>query len=312
MIKIKASNIYVVTYHYVRPIKNSNFPNLKGLELKKFEKQVEYFIKNFNILSQDDLVSILGEKKIPTKPSVILTFDDGYKDHFKYVFPYLKKKNISGIFYPPCKAIENKIMLDVNKLHFILEKEQDRKKILKQIDLILNKKFGKSIKSIKISKIKLFDRHDDKETELIKKILQFYLPERIRTKIIDDLFKKILNINISDFSKKLYMNIKEMKEMNSNNMNFGSHGDNHYWWGHLSLAEQKKEINNSLSFFKRNNFETKKISVCYPYGSYNKETLKLLKKKKINFALTTNVGSLNKLNIKEKYTIPRYDTNDFL
>ena len=72
-------------YHYVREIKNSNYPNLKGLEFNQFKKQIDYFKKNFNILNNDDFSDILVNKKIPNKKSILLTFDDGYKDHYNYV-----------------------------------------------------------------------------------------------------------------------------------------------------------------------------------------------------------------------------------
>ena len=94
-------------YHYVREIKNSKYPNLKGLEFKEFKKQINYFCNNFNVLSSEDFVEIVNNKKIPRKPSIFLTFDDGYMDHYKYVIPYLVKKKISASFYPPINAIEN-------------------------------------------------------------------------------------------------------------------------------------------------------------------------------------------------------------
>ena len=58
----------------------------------------------------------------------MLTFDDGFIDHYKYVFPHLLEKKIKACFYPPIQVIKNKTVLDVNKIHFILEKEQNRKK----------------------------------------------------------------------------------------------------------------------------------------------------------------------------------------
>ena len=39
-------SINIVMYHYVRPIKGSNHPNIKGLELENFKKQINYFLKN--------------------------------------------------------------------------------------------------------------------------------------------------------------------------------------------------------------------------------------------------------------------------
>lgn len=91
-------------YHYVREIKKSKFPNLKGLEFKDFKRQINFFSNNFNILSNNDFVEILKSKKIPKKKSILLTFDDGYIDHWKFVFPYLKKKKNFRMFLPTYRS----------------------------------------------------------------------------------------------------------------------------------------------------------------------------------------------------------------
>tara|TARA_B100000315_G_scaffold236461_1_gene252230 strand:+ start:605 stop:1552 length:948 start_codon:yes stop_codon:yes gene_type:complete len=313
MVKVKTKNstISVVMYHYVREVKNSHYPNLKGLEFNNFKNQINFFDKNFNILSNNDFNEIISTKKIPLKPSVLLTFDDGYIDHYKYVFPFLKKKKIKANFYPPKKVIENKIVLDVNKTQFILEKEQNSKKILKEIDNLLIREGKKPISDNDKKKINLSSRFDDKETLLVKRLLQFYLPQKLREKITNLLFKKILNISLNDFSKSLYMNEKQIKEMYNENMSFGSHGDYHYWWEYLKKKDQEKEIKNSINFFKKINFDTNSLSVCFPYGSHNNETLKLLSKYNISYALTAKPGIINKKNLTNHFTYPRLDTNDF-
>ena len=120
---IKEKSIYIVMYHYVRRIKESSYKRLKGLEYDDFKKQIDYFTKKYNVLDIDSFLEIITSSNFPTKPSILLTFDDGYMDHYKYVFPYLSKKNIAGFFYPPVKSIQQYGVLDVNKIHFILEKE---------------------------------------------------------------------------------------------------------------------------------------------------------------------------------------------
>ena len=45
MFKINNSKIYIVMYHYIRNLKNSDYPNLKALELKKFIDQTNFFKK---------------------------------------------------------------------------------------------------------------------------------------------------------------------------------------------------------------------------------------------------------------------------
>ena len=308
---IKNHSISVIMYHYVREIKKSNFPNPKGLELNKFRKQINYFSKYFNILSYQDFIEIIQSKKIPKKPSVLLTFDDGYKDHYNYVYPFLLKKKIRGVFYPPVKVIENKIVLDVNKIHFILEKEQHRTKIINEIRKYLQKKkIEKYLKDIR--KIDLSSRFDDKETILIKRLLQYFLPEKIRNDLINHLFKKIVNENFKEFSKKLYMNKENILEMSSDKFSFGSHGTYHKWLEHCDEKKQEQEIKESVLFYRKNIPNEKNLSFCYPYGSYNNKTIKLLKKYNLRFSFTTKPEVISTKNIMKKFHFPRLDTNDFL
>ena len=305
-------SINIVMYHYVRPIKKSKYPNIKGLELENFKKQIKFFLNESNIISHSDLIEIIKSKKIPKKPSVMLTFDDGFIDHYEYVFPHLWEKKIQACFYPPIQVIKNKTVLDVNKIHFILEKEQDSKKILNEIDKLLIKRKKTSLNDLDLKKVKyLNDLYDDKNTTLIKRLLQFILPLDDRQYITNELFKKIVDESFENFSKKIYMNTNHVKEMYSNGMIFGSHGDNHVYWEFLEKEAQEKELLNSINFFKKLGFNTNNISVCYPYGSYNQLTLNILKKNNISFALSTHVGDINKNNVFEKYKLPRMDTNDF-
>ena len=91
-------SINIIMYHYVRPIKNSQYPKLKGLELNKFYSQIQYLKKRCNILSHNEIFEVLKSKKIPKKPSILLTFDDGYKDHYN-MFAILRKIKL-WVFLP--------------------------------------------------------------------------------------------------------------------------------------------------------------------------------------------------------------------
>ena len=312
MIKLKKQNIYIIMYHYVREIKKSNYPNLKGLEFSQFKKQIDDLKYKFNILNNNDIIEILETKKFPKKESVLLTFDDGYSDHYNYVFPYLSEKKISGNFYPPTKVLENNFILDVNKIQFVLEKEKNTKKLLNTILKYISDFMEKDINDLNINSINTESRYDDKETIIIKRLLQNHIPIKIRKKIINKIFKLIVTDNDKDFAKNLYMNKNNILEMYQNNMTIGSHGVQHFWWEKLNIKDQKKEISDSIKFFKKINAYDKNFSVCFPYGSYNKDTLKILKKNKVKYALSTKVDSLKKSNINKYYELPRYDTNDFL
>lgn len=312
-LNLKDYTANIVMYHYVRPIKKSKHPNIKGLELNEFHDQINFFKKKGNIISETDFFEIIKKNKIPKKPLILLTFDDGYKDHYNYVFPHLVKNKISGSFYAPQKVVENKHVLDVNKIHFILEKEPNSKKILKMINEILLRMYNYGLKDINLNKINTLDRFDSKETILVKRLLQYFLPLNIREKLIQELFKRVVKKNLNNFSKELYINKKNVKEMSNFGMNFGIHGDYHLWWEHISIKQIINEIEKPKFFFNKLTNKNDKISLCYPYGSYNNKIISYIKKRNdISFGLSTRVNYISNKNLKKDiFNYPRFDANDF-
>ena len=63
---------------------------IKSIRISSFKKQLEYLSKKYTFISYDDLLNLVN-KKTKFKNPCLLTFDDGYKDHIKYVLPLLKK-----------------------------------------------------------------------------------------------------------------------------------------------------------------------------------------------------------------------------
>ena len=72
----------VVMYHYVRPLNKTRFPLINGLDLDHFINQINFLFHNYNFVSMEDVISSFdGKITLPSKP-VLLTFDDGYIDHY--------------------------------------------------------------------------------------------------------------------------------------------------------------------------------------------------------------------------------------
>ena len=153
-------------YHFIHDksiIKNVRFNSLK---IKEFSKQISYLKKKTNIIGLDDLEDITISKKNLNKPSTLLTFDDGYKDHYDIVLPILVKKKIKGIFFPPTDIFEDKI-LDLNKIHCILGAQYNSEFIIKIITDYLSKKKISIEQLIKKFNINLNSRFDDRQTTIL-------------------------------------------------------------------------------------------------------------------------------------------------
>ena len=133
------NNLTIVMYHYVRDLKNSRYPDIKGLDINLFKEQINYMRKHYHIITMEEVIySIENQVKIPEK-SVLLTFDDAYLDHYTNVFPILDKYKLQGSFYVPSKAITEHTVLDVNKIRFILASTENKSSIVADIKKLLNK-----------------------------------------------------------------------------------------------------------------------------------------------------------------------------
>jgi len=304
----------IIMYHYVRDFNLSRNKGLKGLDINKFKSQIKYLNNKYNILNPYEIHEIVRNNQTFKEDDCWLTFDDGYFDHYEYVFPLLEEYKIKASFFPPVETTKQNMILDVNKIHFILANCKNRKiimdKIKKEYSYFNKKKNLENFEEI-INKNKFISRYDDNTTLLIKQLLQTILPYNIRTEMCDKLFKEYVTDDTNIFIKKLYMNTKQVKEMHEYGHEIGLHGYNHFWLAALTKKEQEKEILDSLEFWKKNNIIKDKFTMCYPYGNYNKDTLDILKKNNCLIGLTTKVKSVELKNYTP-YELPRYDTNDFM
>ncbi len=303
-------------YHYVRPIKESNFPKIKGLEFKLFQRQLDYLSQKYHFITAEELIDYSLRRSSLPNNSCYLTFDDGFKDHIKYVMPELLFRGIQGSFFPPSMAIENQKLLDVHAIHFILASLKNINSFfidlnnacldigLTKFDIVsLFRTYAKPYRYANGS-------YEDTKITYAKRILQFALPEKTRSKIVSHLFKKYVKKNKRQFASELYMSISDIKNLIKNGMYVGSHGCRHIWLGKEKKSEQIKDIKLSLDFLKKVGASTKNWIMCYPYGSYNNDTLNILRKKKCLIGLTTKVGTIN-LNQSKILELNRYDTNHF-
>ena len=77
----------------------------------------------------------------------------------------------------------------------------------------------------------------------------------------------------------------------------------------LKKHEQEQDIKTSIEFLKTAGHSLKNLTMCFPYGDFNKDTLTILKKYDfcLGFGIETRVANISKDNI---LTLPRLDTND--
>lgn len=88
--------ISILMYHSIGYEKNN------GLRMpeKQFREQMKYIKDNgYTTLTMDELYSYFTENKPIPKKSLVITFDDGYLDNYKYAYPILKEFNLKATIF---------------------------------------------------------------------------------------------------------------------------------------------------------------------------------------------------------------------
>ena len=81
-----------------------------------FEQQIKHLVKYYKIIPLSEIFS-------KNKKSIILTFDDGYKNNLEYAYPILKKYKVPATLFIACDFIDKNLFAWWDRL------EHSRKKI---------------------------------------------------------------------------------------------------------------------------------------------------------------------------------------
>ena len=312
-----SNKLTVVMYHYVRDLKNSRFPDIKGCDVRLFCEQVRYIKKHYTPVTVEQVLECQKQGTELPDHAILLTFDDAYVDHFTYAFPILEHEHIQGAFFPPVKAVTEHTVLDVNKIHFILATTPSEKmpQLLDELRHLLDihrEQYGLESFENYFDRLAVASRFDTKEVIFVKRLLQVALPEELRRRISTELFEKSVGMDEQMFSRELYMSIDQIKCMVDCGMHIGSHGYDHYWLSSLPKEKQEFEIAKSIEFIDMVGADAKNWTICYPYGDYNDDTITLLRQHGCQMGFTTrvDVADLDTDGPDALYKLPRLDVND--
>jgi peptidoglycan/xylan/chitin deacetylase (PgdA/CDA1 family) len=303
--------VTIVMYHYVRPLAGSHYPNIKGLESASFERQLDYLARHHHFVTTRQVIeSVRGGPPLPAAP-VLLTFDDGYADHYDHVFPALRSRGISGAFFPPsCTVLERKV-LDVNKIHFILATSR-----AEDLVRIIDERVNEHRASMQLDSTESYrarfhaaNRFDNADVIYVKRMLQRGLPEELRHRITDELFRRYVSSDEQSFASDLYVDLTDLQEMADAGMEIGSHGYAHHWLDSLDAQAQQADIDQSLRLLDHLGLPRADFLFCFPYGAYDTTTLGILQARGCGAAFTTRVG-LAMPTPSTLLTLSRLDTND--
>lgn len=313
------TTVSIVMYHYVRDLARTRFPRLTALDRNDFRGQLAYIRRHYHVVPMTQVVAAMaGDADLPPN-ALVLTFDDGYAEHYDTVCPILQDQRLPGAFFPPVAAIRDHQLLDVNRVHFVLAAVDDHVRLARELCVMIDDARGEfgnpSAAEIYAHWAKPFSYGglpdspvDPADTIFVKRALQVALPEALRARLAAELFRRHVTTDEAGFAEELYVTEAQLAEMRGAGMELGSHTYSHRWLSHLSDAEQAEEIDRSLQFLAGLGVSLDGWVMCYPYGDVDDRCVQLLRARGCAAGVTTRFDIATSAD--EPLRLPRLDTRD--
>ncbi|MEB2817975.1 polysaccharide deacetylase family protein [Campylobacter upsaliensis] len=303
----------ILMYHYVRE-SVPHLPFFRYLSFDNFKKQLDYFEKNFGLVSFEEFCRLKTEPEFINvlKNKILLSFDDGLKEHFTLVYPELLKRGALGIFFMPTAVLKEEKALYVHKIHYLLGHGGGGGG--KLLDLALKLVEPHMCES---ENAYLFEDYydlldDDVSVKQFKLLLNYNLKEEFKEEVLSALLAKC-NLSEAQIYENYYLNREELKIMSENQMLIGSHAHAHINFLNLNAKQEADEVRKSFEIL---SFLDPTIrTFCYPYGEFSRNSRAILQNLGVDFAfvsLDEYKKDIDEEDLKKNpFTLSRYDCNAF-
>lgn len=113
-----------VMYHYVWPDERAPHGGVRPMRASAFEAQIDWLAERYDIVHPDAFLDRLEQSS--DRPSCLLTFDDGTRDHAGVVTPILARRGLGGVFFIVSDAARGRLMPTTHLVHWLLGEDDAR------------------------------------------------------------------------------------------------------------------------------------------------------------------------------------------
>jgi peptidoglycan/xylan/chitin deacetylase (PgdA/CDA1 family) len=297
-----------VMYHYVRPAAAS-LPYFPYLSLAGFERQLDDFASGYGFVGRDDFVRWTKGGQAPD--GVLLTFDDGLRDHAEFVLPALQERGLFGLFYVSSGPSMTGRILDVHKVHLALGRLGAPAALawLKSNapDCLRAEEASGSAVS------PYAHQSSDETTKFLKQLFNWRLGVDDRAGVLDGLLDHAF-AGAPPRWQDFYLDERGLRDLSDAGMGVGPHSHTHAVSILLSPERQREEIRLSSDFVERNG-GSREWGYCYPFGSrsaFSQETERAVAEAGCPFAFAFEARDIaTPLADAERFALPRHNCNAF-
>lgn len=289
----KINNFYhgIMFHHFHDNIKHKNGEG--SLNKDEFHKIIK-FIGRENILDSEEFFSKLKEKKL-RETDVCLTFDDGNLSQFDVALPVLEDLKIKGYFFLYSSVFQKDInFLEIYRyfrINFYDHVNDFYNEFFKNININLNKFFEKK-KDVINNNLKNYPYYSLKDLQF-RIIRNEVLTKQQYHGIMLSMFAD-KKFDYKDIVDKMFLKSNSVKDLNNLGHSIGLHSHTHpASLSELSYDEQLYEYKENLKIISSLlGIDRKKIKcMSHPSGSYNDNTIEILKSLGIEIGFSNVMGN---------------------
>ncbi len=306
------ATLTVVMYHFVQPSGVGPVRGLKHLPIDAFRGQLAYLRRHYTPVAVNAVAAAVHDgAPLPPRP-VLLTFDDGYRCHYRDALPLLEEEGVPAVFFAVASAAIDRRVLDVNKIQCVLAVSPNVDALVASIEAAIDEA---RVEALLPSREELRrrwwtrSRWDAEPVAYVKRLLQHALPEPVRRGIVDRLFAAHVSNDERAFADELYMTVDELRQARDRGIVVGAHGDRHLRLPTLSDEDQAREIDGALRLLDLVGAPRRGFAYCYANGEHDVRSADRLRERDCALAFTTR-PDLARLVPADALALPRLDTND--
>ncbi|MFZ0391993.1 MAG: polysaccharide deacetylase family protein [Calditrichia bacterium] len=243
----------VLTYHGVLPKipKNGDYYEYRNfVSIAQFERQLTFLLKHYRPLQIEEFYK--NGKDV--EGGFLITFDDGFRNNFKYALPSLEKFGLKACFFITTKLIGTREFLWTEQVTRLLQRTRIKKLLLE------------------IPESTVFPLRNQREREKASIFIRQYLKQQkpqILNNKMEIIFEQLSDVNLEMQKKEeeryLFMKWNEIQGLVRAGHTVGSHTHTHRMLSQLSEEESLQELKLSKELIESQTGHTCKV-LSYPNG----------------------------------------------
>jgi len=282
-------SLLILNYHRVGDPRSTPYDSaLYSCSTEEFDWQLAWLKKRFPIVNLHEALDIVHGRSKPSRTSILLTFDDGYRDNFAEAFPVLRKHNLSATFFLPTFFVGSHSLPWWDEIAFMVKLAKGERLTLTYPE---NEEFDLTI--------------PDRLTTVFQVLRSFKRAPVVETeRFLRELETATGVKRPGEDAERCFLNWDEAREMQAAGMCFGSHTHTHELLARLPYERQVEELRISRQILEAE-LDREIDTLSYPRGrpsSFSEETFAALRETnyKTAFSFYTGVnkpGSINPLDV---------------